>query len=51
MLDINAVRETQTFIKSDHSKKGEASLVDKLLHVDEKRRTLVVSSSPSENLK
>jgi seryl-tRNA synthetase len=42
MLDINAVRENPDFYKKAITqKKGEASLVDKLLHVDEKRRSLI----------
>lgn len=42
MLDINAVRENPDFYKKAITqKKGDASLVDKLLHVDEKRRTLI----------
>lgn len=42
MLDINALRENPDFYKKAITqKKGDASLVDKLLEVDEKRRTLI----------
>lgn len=42
MLDINAVRENPDFYKKAITqKKGDASLVDTLLQIDEKRRTLI----------